>query len=203
MIRERACGPRLTERLLSFIVAYQRYTDTRIHVLAQGAIHRFLFPDTEVVGARATPLRHGSVTPSFNRPTVQREYRTYVHSHVFLHNAQSRFSFDRRNMDASILIFPLCGLILYILWRVFQSGSSTASSTGTLQTQHIQDEKKRDQYLDIQPLHDFDWQTTSPIRNASLKPKFHLTMGNTLRLRPHRNRPLTAIQHWRTSLYPT
>ncbi|KAF7187963.1 hypothetical protein HII31_10863 [Pseudocercospora fuligena] len=36
---------------------------------------------------------------------------------------------------------------------------------------------EKDPYLDIEPLPNFDWKRTPPIRNAPLKPKYHLTMA--------------------------
>ncbi|KAK4493992.1 hypothetical protein PRZ48_015178 [Zasmidium cellare] len=36
---------------------------------------------------------------------------------------------------------------------------------------------QKDAYQDIEPLPDFDWKTTPPIKNAPLKPIYHLTMA--------------------------
>lgn len=36
---------------------------------------------------------------------------------------------------------------------------------------------EKDPYINIEPLQDFDWKSTPPIRNAPLKPKYHLTMA--------------------------
>ena len=32
-------------------------------------------------------------------------------------------------------------------------------------------------YQDIEPLHDFDWESTPPMKLRPFKPKYHLTMG--------------------------
>jgi hypothetical protein len=32
-------------------------------------------------------------------------------------------------------------------------------------------------YRDIEPLHDFDWESTPPMKLRPFKPKYHLTMG--------------------------
>ncbi|KAK4620726.1 uncharacterized protein CLAFUR5_10743 [Fulvia fulva] len=73
-----------------------------------------------------------------------------------------------------VCLLPAISAVLYILWHIIRSRDIQ-------QVRGNVDEKSRppeqDPYHDIEPLQDFDWSTTSPIRNSPLKPKYHLTMA--------------------------
>ncbi|KAF2167668.1 hypothetical protein M409DRAFT_65804 [Zasmidium cellare ATCC 36951] len=76
----------------------------------------------------------------------------------------------------SILLFvlPFVSLAAFLGWRYITSQSRSSK-------QHDSNEKgvldEIDPYQDIEPLPDFDWKTTPPIKNAPLKPVYHLTMA--------------------------
>lgn len=41
--------------------------------------------------------------------------------------------------------------------------------------------QNEDPYLAIEPLHDFDWKSTEPLKIRPFKPKYHLTMGTPMK----------------------
>ena len=73
----------------------------------------------------------------------------------------------------------LVALVLFIIWRAFRNGEIIERQD----TEPI-DEKKEDYdaYHDLEPLPNFDWSTTEPIRIRPFKPKYYLTMGRSLYL---------------------
>ncbi|WPA99291.1 uncharacterized protein RHO25_003908 [Cercospora beticola] len=79
-------------------------------------------------------------------------------------------------------IFILCLLFLsgltYLIFRhARKSTLATSSSRHNHNGDTISNINTKDPYLDIQPLPNFDWKSTPPIRNSPLKPKYHLTMA--------------------------
>ncbi|CAK1360615.1 unnamed protein product [Cercospora beticola] len=82
-------------------------------------------------------------------------------------------------------IFILCLLLIsgltYLIFR--HARKSTLAATTSSRHNHdgrrtvSNDINTKNPYLDIQPLPNFDWKTTPPIRNSPLKPKYHLTMA--------------------------
>lgn len=79
------------------------------------------------------------------------------------------------DMIFQLLLFscPLIALSIFFISRLVSTRK--ASRLGEV----IEDGKAEtgDPYQDIQPLYDFDWSTTPPIRIRPFKPKYHLTMG--------------------------
>lgn len=69
-----------------------------------------------------------------------------------------------------------------ILWLVYRYVTIRRSTNAAVS----QSNEKRDAaeqedplraYQDIEPLHDFDWESTPPMKLRPFKPKYHLTMG--------------------------
>jgi hypothetical protein len=68
------------------------------------------------------------------------------------------------------------------LWLVYRC-VTYRRSTNTANPQLNGEKKAPEQddplnaYQDIEPLHDFGWESTPPIKLRPFKPKYHLTMG--------------------------
>lgn len=76
------------------------------------------------------------------------------------------------------LLLGVLLLCLFVLYSVCQQiRRKRQISQGQFAQHHATTEKNP--YEAIEPLQDFDWSTTPPIRNAPLKPKYHLTMGES------------------------
>lgn len=62
--------------------------------------------------------------------------------------------------------------MLFVIWRLLAPSlqrDQAKSSTG--------EDKEVDPYHSLEPLQDFDWSSTEPIKIRPFKPKYHLTMG--------------------------
>lgn len=81
-------------------------------------------------------------------------------------------------MVSLVLLFfsPVISLALYFIWRN-ASNLLTHWRHNKLEEHTGFTVEDKDPYLYIQALRDFDWRTARPIRNAPLKPKYHLTMA--------------------------
>jgi hypothetical protein len=84
------------------------------------------------------------------------------------------------SVGVAIGVLSFSGLVVYALWTLYTTRSLKGTPQVNTNPSCIVEEKQNDPYLDIQPLPDFNWATTSPIRNSPLKPKYHLTMGIVL-----------------------
>jgi hypothetical protein len=72
------------------------------------------------------------------------------------------------------------------LWLVYRYANWYRSKAATISRPN--EEKKAPEqedplraYQDIEPLHDFDWESTPPMKLRPFKPKYHLTMGKERR----------------------
>ncbi|KAK3708680.1 hypothetical protein LTR37_011402 [Vermiconidia calcicola] len=74
----------------------------------------------------------------------------------------------------AIAVLCLIALCIYVLCKALQPAKHITRRDGT-----PNDEKSTlsDPYHDIEPLRNFDWSTTEPIKIRPFKPKYHLTMA--------------------------
>ena len=78
-------------------------------------------------------------------------------------------------MDLILFALPLLAALSLLIWTLFKRRSSTRR-----QDQESSPPEKNtpiDPYQDIEPLPNFDWQTTTPLKIRPFKPKYHLTMA--------------------------
>jgi len=70
-------------------------------------------------------------------------------------------------------------VVLWLVYRyvTYYRGTNAAipQSDGKKEAPEQQDPLRA--YQDIEPLHDFDWESTPPMKVRPFKPKYHLTMG--------------------------
>lgn len=78
-------------------------------------------------------------------------------------------------MESLFLVLPLIAGLLLLAWRFFQQRrpSKPQDQEGFPPEKTI----ASDPYQDIEPLSNFDWQATPPIKIRPFKPKYHLTMA--------------------------
>ena len=76
------------------------------------------------------------------------------------------------------LLTAAIALAIYLLWQTRRQSDKTLVDLASA------DEKAeiREPYEDIEPLKNFDWSTTTPMRIRPFKPKYHITMGIVFRL---------------------
>ena len=83
----------------------------------------------------------------------------------------------------TMMLVPLLtaafALAIFLVWR-----QSQRRSENTLDDLASTNEKEQaiDPYEDIEPLKNFDWSTTTPMRIRPFKSKYHITMGITFGL---------------------
>lgn len=70
----------------------------------------------------------------------------------------------------------LVAVVLLLLWRAFGSSRGTVAQQMCVPPVTT---SAKDPYNAIEPLLDFDWATTHPIRLWPFKSKYHLTMGRS------------------------
>lgn len=99
-------------------------------------------------------------------------------------------------MSSALLFLPLLSVALLFLAREIRN-CIRRQKHGTAQLHGEKTAGSQKPYKDIEPLNDFDWASTSPIRNAPLKPKYHLTMGKNAFNRLFSASLLTLSQHLR------
>lgn len=77
-------------------------------------------------------------------------------------------------MNIVLLLLPaLTALAIFLIWRSWFQKRRTTEDVA-----FSHNEKSTvDPYQDIEPLHDFDWSRTQPIKIRPFKPKYHMTMG--------------------------
>ena len=63
-------------------------------------------------------------------------------------------------------------LAIFLLWRNRRRTDSILEDNAL-----VNEKTATDPYDDIEPLHNFDWSTTEPMKLWPFKPKYHLTMG--------------------------
>lgn len=100
-----------------------------------------------------------------------------------------------------------------ILWLVYRyaihyRGTNTAILQPNEKKNASEQEDTLRAYQDIEPLHDFDWEATPPMKLRPFKPKYHLTMGEEaftlININASvTNRFVSLLQPWRWSLSPT
>jgi hypothetical protein len=61
---------------------------------------------------------------------------------------------------------------IFVLWRYRRRTDSILEDKAL-----VNEKTATDPYDDIEPLHNFDWSTTEPIKLWPFKPVYHLTMG--------------------------
>jgi hypothetical protein len=69
--------------------------------------------------------------------------------------------------------------VLWLVYRYLQHGRAT-NKAGSLSNDDKNAAEQEDPlaaYDAIEPLNDFDWKTTPPLKLRPFKPKYHLTMG--------------------------
>lgn len=64
--------------------------------------------------------------------------------------------------------------IVFLLWRSYRAWRIYNAPD---EAEDADVKSSIDPYDSIEPLEDFDWSTTEPIRIRPFKPKYHLTMG--------------------------
>ena len=64
----------------------------------------------------------------------------------------------------------------YLVFKCLQYIKPRKADT-ILDEKHTVERDARAAYEDIEPLHDFDWSSTPPLKLRPFKPKYHLTMG--------------------------
>jgi hypothetical protein len=70
------------------------------------------------------------------------------------------------------LIAAAIAVAIFVIWR------NRRRTDSMLEDKALVNEKTASNpYEDIEPLHDFDWSTTDPIKLRPFKPVYHLTMG--------------------------
>lgn len=67
-------------------------------------------------------------------------------------------------------------LALYVIWRKWGPTSTANFKPSTVWSSSS---LEKNPYDAIEPLDDFDWTTTPPIKVWPFKPKYHMTMGMT------------------------
>lgn len=81
-------------------------------------------------------------------------------------------------MSALTVLAGIC-LFLAVICLIW---FSTHQSRSQPNKNPVEDVKLQDTYHKFEPLKDFDWRTTAPLRLRPWKPKYHLTMGWSLSL---------------------
>lgn len=78
-------------------------------------------------------------------------------------------------MEPGLFVLPLFAGVMLLLWHLLYRRLSSKK----LDQEQVLNEKTAavDPYEDIEPLHDFDWRSTPPIKVRPFKPKYHLTMA--------------------------
>jgi hypothetical protein len=90
------------------------------------------------------------------------------------------------------LLFLLA--IAMMVWTLWRWSMATRKSGGE---QTLAESKDPDPYYNLEPLENFDWSTTEPIKIRPFKPKYHLTMGQTPRATLQAQYLADNQQHWR------
>ena len=70
-------------------------------------------------------------------------------------------------------------VVLWLVYRyvtIHRSTNAAVSQSNEKRDAAEQEDPLR-AYQDIEPLHDFDWESTPPMKLRPFKPKYHLTMG--------------------------
>jgi hypothetical protein len=80
-------------------------------------------------------------------------------------------SFYYALLASAIVLWLVYRYVTYT--RVRENGFSQPNEKGSASKQ----ENPLRAYQDIEPLHDFDWESTPPMKLRPFKPKYHLTMG--------------------------
>lgn len=71
-------------------------------------------------------------------------------------------------------------VVLWLVYRyvtIHRSTNAAVSQSSETKNASKQEDPLR-AYRNIEPLHDFDWESTPPMKLRPFKPKYHLTMGN-------------------------
>jgi len=98
----------------------------------------------------------------------------------------SRLNDDR--FQGILLALALTFLLAYVYIRLRRTKSHAVASAIFENTKSIvEQEDPLEAYYAINPLSDFEWESTPPIKLRPFKPNYHLTMGECL------NRPHTEI----------
>ncbi|CZT16490.1 uncharacterized protein RCC_02333 [Ramularia collo-cygni] len=80
-------------------------------------------------------------------------------------------------MIPNSVIAAFAGLALFVLWRLYKVLCQQRQQAQQDSKQCSEQAEEKNPYTNIEPLPDFKWAETPPIRNANLKPKYHLTMA--------------------------
>jgi hypothetical protein len=69
--------------------------------------------------------------------------------------------------------------LFWLVYRyvTYSRGANTAIPQSNEKKNVSEQEDALKAYQDIEPLHDFDWESTPPMKLRPFKPKYHLTMG--------------------------
>jgi hypothetical protein len=70
-------------------------------------------------------------------------------------------------------------VVLWLVYRyvTYRRNANTAIPQPDGKKNVSEQEDPLKAYQDIEPLHDFDWESTPPMKLRPFKPKYHLTMG--------------------------
>jgi hypothetical protein len=73
--------------------------------------------------------------------------------------------------------------VLWLVYRyvTYQRGANTAIPQQNEEKKAAEREGPLKAYQDIEPLENFDWESTPPMKLRPFKPKYHLTMGKESR----------------------
>lgn len=82
-------------------------------------------------------------------------------------------------MAYTILLWTLlAALVLGYTWRQLLRQRSRLRNA-MVRPDEVASDQAKDVYTAIEPLLDFDWKSTQPIKLRPFKPKYHLTMGQS------------------------
>ena len=93
-------------------------------------------------------------------------------------------------------------VVFWLVYRyvTYHRGINTAISQSNGEKKASEQENPLRVYQDIEPLHDFDWESTPPLKLRPFKPKYHLTMGKVQSSLINvfvTDRLAFSMQHWR------
>lgn len=66
---------------------------------------------------------------------------------------------------------------VYLVLRYWQHTKPVNKIDARFEEKHTVEKDPLAAYRDIEPLHDFHWESTPPVKLRPFKPKYHLTMG--------------------------
>lgn len=85
----------------------------------------------------------------------------------------------------TVLCFSFISSILLLLTRLQTLPRSLVPSTQTEPSQSAKDADEPNCYPPVEPLPDFDWKTTQPVKIRPFKPKYNLTMSTLFSINCH------------------